>query len=109
MKNNPRAMRIVKMNARQMRAFAISDPKGFREFIKGARERDLMARHLLLHPELIRKAPKAACEALADYLLNRRWRSLYNHDRRMYLMLRQGARELEKLMRCSHPTPPAER
>jgi hypothetical protein len=91
--------RMVKMNARQMRAFAARDPQGFRQYIKGARERDLMARHLLIHPEQIPKAFKAAREALADYLLNRRWRSLYNHDRRMYLLLRAGARHIEKLIK----------
>jgi hypothetical protein len=99
----------IEMNKQQLRAFALRKPKEFRQYIRGARDRDLMARHLLIHPEQVPKASKAAREALEDYLINRRWQSLYNHDRRMYLILREGARELEKRMRCSHPTPPSER
>jgi hypothetical protein len=87
----------IEMNKQQLRAFALRKPKGFRQYIRGARDGDLMARHLLIHPEQIPKAPKAARDAVADYLLNRRWRSLYNHDRRMYRILRAGALKLEKL------------
>jgi hypothetical protein len=99
MKAALRNTRIKKMSPRQMRAFALRDPEEFRDYIKGARERDLTARDLLLHPEQIERASKADREALEDYLLNRRWRSLYNHDRRMYLLLRAGARQIEELMK----------
>ncbi len=85
------------MNKQQLRAFVLRKPKELRQYILGARDRDLMARHLLIHPDQIPKAPKAARDALADYLLNRRRRSLYNHDRRMYWILRAGALKLEKL------------
>ena len=85
------------MNKQQLRAFALRKPKEFRQYIRSARDRDLIARHLLIHPEQIPKAPKAARDALADYLLIRRWRSLYHHDRRMYWILRAGALKLEKL------------
>jgi len=33
------------MTKRQLRAFAVRDPKAFREYIRGARDRDLTARH----------------------------------------------------------------
>jgi len=88
------------MNKRQLRAFAIRDPKGFRQFIRGARERELAARHLLLHPEAVASASKTEREALRAYVKDSGWRSLYFHDRRMYHLLRTGAKLLGTETRC---------
>src|SRR4051812_19035200 len=56
----------------------------------GARQRELTARHLLLHPELIAKASASDLAALREYISRKGWRSLYGHDRRMYRLLRAG-------------------
>jgi hypothetical protein len=83
------------MDNKQLRAFARKKPKEFLRNLRGSRNRDLIARHLLLHPEQIPKAPNAARAALSDYVLSQRWRSLYNHDRRMYRILRAAALKLK--------------
>jgi hypothetical protein len=64
--------------------------------IQGARQRDLTARHLLLHPELVKTAPAADRAALGEYIDRKGWRSLYGHDRGMYRLLRAG---VEKIIR----------
>ena len=58
--------------------------------IAGARQRELTARHLLLHPELVATASAADRAALREYIDRKGWRSLYGHDRRMYRLLRAG-------------------
>ena len=85
------------MNKRQMRRLAETDPRAFRAYIAGARHRDLTARHLLLHPEMVSKASAEDLAALNEYIRERRWKSLYHHDRRMYRFLRGGAEKLEEL------------
>ncbi|MGH7972910.1 MAG: hypothetical protein ACREIC_29700 [Limisphaerales bacterium] len=90
-------MFYIEMNKQQLRAFALRKPKECGHYIRGARDLDLTARHLLIQPEQIPKAAKASRDALADYQLNRSWRSLYNHDWQVCWILRAGALELEKL------------
>jgi hypothetical protein len=58
--------------------------------MQGARQRDLAARHLLLHPEQITTATAHDRDALKEYLAAETWKSLYGHDRRMYRLLRAG-------------------
>lgn len=58
--------------------------------IVGARQRELTARHLLLHPELVKTSPAEDLAALREYIGRKGWRSLYGHDRRMYRLLRAG-------------------
>jgi hypothetical protein len=82
------------MNKRQLRAFAVRDPKAFRIFISGARDRELTARHLLLHPDQVSSASAQDLQAMRDYIKDRGWTSLYGHDRRMYWLLRAGAEKL---------------
>jgi hypothetical protein len=83
------------MNPRKLRAFALRDPAGFWDYIRGARDRELTARHLLLHPDKVASASPEAMAALRAYVQERGWRSMYNHDRRMYLLLRAGAEKLK--------------
>lgn len=85
------------MNKHQLRAFALRDPERFRRHIRGARERELAARHFLLHPDRIASASAAELEALREYIHARNWRSLYGHDRRMYRLLRAGAEKLRNI------------
>jgi hypothetical protein len=85
------------MNKHQLRALALRDPEQFRRHIRGARERELTARHLLLNPERIASASPAELEALKEYIHDRGWRSLYGHDRRMYRLLRAGAEKLRNI------------
>jgi hypothetical protein len=66
-------------------------PAEFRKWIRGARERELMARHLLLHLDELSEARPEDLSALDEYVKRGGWRSLYGHDRRMYRMLRAGA------------------
>jgi len=82
------------MNPRKLRAFARRDPKAFREYIRGARDRELTARHLLLHPEQVASASPEDLAALRNYIAEKGWSSLYGHDRRMYKLLRAGAENL---------------
>jgi hypothetical protein len=86
------------MNKRQLRAFAVRDPKAFRQFIHGARARELAARHLLLHPHQVTSASPEDLAALKDYVKDRGWGSLYGHDRRMYKLLRAGAEKLQGVL-----------
>jgi hypothetical protein len=82
------------MNKRQLRALALSDPEAFRRLIRGARDRELTARHLLLHPDQVESATPEDLHALREYIKDRGWASLYGHDRRMYRLLRAGAEKL---------------
>jgi hypothetical protein len=66
-------------------------PAEFRKRIRGARERELTARHLLLHLDKLSEARPEDLSALDEYVKRGGWRSLYGHDRRMYRMLRAGA------------------
>jgi len=84
------------MRPRQLRAFALRDPQGFRKFIRGARERELTARHLLLHPDKVASALPEELAALREYVKDGGWKSLYSHDRRMYRLLREGAEKLQR-------------
>lgn len=71
--------------------------------VRGARDRDLAARHLLLHPEDIAGASVHDLWALKDYLACETWKGLCGHDRPMYRLLRAGVPraqdELRKRMR----------
>jgi hypothetical protein len=58
---------------------------------KGARWRELTARHLLLHLELLQSASAAEIQAFTHYVKGEKWRGLYFHDRAMYLTLRRQA------------------
>jgi hypothetical protein len=82
------------MKPRQLRALALRDPVAFRKLIHGARDRELTARHLLLNPEKVVSASPEDLEALMEYINDRTWRSLYNHDRRMYRLLKAGVEKL---------------
>jgi hypothetical protein len=84
------------MNKRQLRALALRDPIAFRKLIRGARARELAARHLLLHPDQVATASAEELSALREYLQEQGWRSLYGHDRRMYRLLRAGAEKLQR-------------
>jgi hypothetical protein len=57
----------------------------------GARERDHIARNLLLHLDQLGKAAPEDLAVLTEYVRNEAWKSLYRHDRGMYLLLRAGA------------------
>jgi hypothetical protein len=82
------------MKPRQLRALALRDPAAFRRLIRGARARELTARHLLLHPEQFKSASPEDLAALRNYIAEVGWRSLYGHDRRMYKLLKAGAEKL---------------
>lgn len=82
------------MTKKQLRHLARTNPDAFRRLIKGARERELAARHLLLHPHKFPTASLEEHQALAEYLADQEWRSLYGHDRRMYYLLRAGVEKL---------------
>lgn len=83
------------MNPKQLRKLARTDPKAFRRHIKGARAREMKARHLLLHQDLIPGSSEADLAALREYVQDGTWRSLYGHDRPMYLLLRAAVERLE--------------
>jgi hypothetical protein len=82
------------MKKSQLRRLAVTDPDAFRRLIKGARERELTARHLLLNLENIATASVEDRQALAEYLADEEWKSLYGHDRRMYYLLRAGVEKV---------------
>lgn len=82
------------MNQRQMRALARRNPAEFLRRIRGARRRELEARHLLLHPEEVRNATAESLASLEEYVQAQGWRSLYHHDRAMYRLLKAGASKL---------------
>ena len=86
-----------KMTKKQIRHLAMTDPVAFRRLIKGARERELAARHLLLHPHKVPTASSEDRQALAEYLADQEWKSLYGHDRRMYYLLRAGVEKLKTI------------
>lgn len=71
---------------------------------RGARARSLAARHLLLHPNEFNQASEEDVQALAEYVREKRWTSLYHHDRRMYKLLKAGAQVLQD--RINVPPPP---
>ena len=56
----------------------------------GARKRELNARHLLLHLDQLDHASPEDLAALVEYVRAGTWKSLYGHDRRMYLLLQAG-------------------
>jgi hypothetical protein len=85
------------MNKRQLRLLAQKDPQAFRNHIAGARQRELTARYLLLHPEEVAKASPEQMIALREYIEDGGWKNLYNHDRRMWQMLRAGVQRLHGL------------
>lgn len=72
----------------------------------GVHGRSLAGRpkHLLLHPEEFNGASKEDVEALAKYVREERWRSLYHVDRRRYKLLKAGAHALKD--RLNIPPPP---
>jgi hypothetical protein len=86
------------MNKRQLRALALKDPEALRRLIRGARDRELTARHLLLHPEQVESASDEELQALREYIKDRGWSSMYGHDRRMYRLLRAGAANYRSLV-----------
>ena len=80
------------MSTRKLRLELLKlTPAEFRKRIHGARERELTARHLLLHLGKLSEARPEDLSALDEYVKRAGWRSLYGHDRRMYRMLRAGA------------------
>lgn len=83
------------MKTKQLRRLALTDPDAFRRLIKGARERELTARHLLLNPEQIATASVEDRQALSEYVADEEWKSLYGHDRRMYRLSRAGVEKLK--------------
>jgi hypothetical protein len=64
--------------------------------ITNTRERELMARALLIHPESIPGAAGAELEALGEYIARQGWRSLWRHDSRMYRVLRACAENYQR-------------
>ena len=83
------------MKPKQLRKLAQTDPEAFFRSIKGARAREMKARHLLLHQDLIPGASEADRAALREYVHDGTWRSLYGHDRAMYRLLRAAVERLE--------------
>jgi len=55
----------------------------------------LTARHLLLHLGELKEATPEQLDAVREYLTDEGWKSLYNHDRRMWRLLRDGVQRLE--------------
>ena len=55
----------------------------------------LTPQHLLLNPSGLRKASPAQLEALGRYIKRKGWKRLYNRDRRMYGLLREGLRRFK--------------
>jgi len=60
---------LIPINKRQLRSLALKDLKGFRKYLTGARVRDLIALHLLPHPEEIAKASPGRNPAAADAVI----------------------------------------
>lgn len=60
------------------------------ERVRGARQRELTARHLLLHLDEVPKATPEGRAALDEYVDRAGRRSLYGHERRMYRILRRA-------------------
>lgn len=58
---------------------------------KGARERELAARYLLLHLDRLEEATAGERDAFLKYVEAEEWRGLYGHDRGMYRLLRRQA------------------
>ena len=58
--------------------------------IQGARQRELAARHWLLHLDQLDRGSEEDLRALGEYVRAETWKSLYGHDRAMYLLLRAG-------------------
>jgi hypothetical protein len=73
-------------------------PAAFRKAISDAPQVDLVARHLLLHPDEIASAPPKEQEALWKYVHEQGWKSLYHHDRGMYFRLKRAAKKLNDRM-----------
>ena len=65
------------MRKAQLRKLATTDPAAFLRKIEGARNRELTARHLLLHRNEIETASEADLAALREYIEDHGWRSLY--------------------------------
>lgn len=61
----------------------------------GARERELLARHLLLHPEQLRRASPADREVLKTFLKDRTWESMRETDPAMYQTLAAAVAKLD--------------
>jgi hypothetical protein len=71
---------------------------------RGAEDRGLIARDLLLNPGKFDQASKEDVQAVAEYVREKRWKSLYHHDRRVYKLLKAGAQVLKD--RSNIPPPP---
>jgi hypothetical protein len=100
-------VQLKHMKPKQLRALALRDPAAFKKLIRGARARELTARHLLLHPNQVASASAEDLAALRDYVVEEGWRSLYGHDRRMYKLLKAGAQKL--LLQSSRHIPVSKR
>jgi len=64
----------------------------------GARQRELLARHLLLHPEQLRLASAADRQVLKAYLKDRTWESMRETDPAMYKTLVAAVAKIDPAM-----------
>jgi hypothetical protein len=64
----------------------------------GARERELLAQHLLFHPEQLRQASQADREVLKAFLRDRTWESMRETDPAMYNTLAAAVAKLDHAM-----------
>lgn len=87
------------------RAIALKDRRKIVEMLEqchGARERELTARHLLLHQEQIPTASVADRAALDEFVKFRQWESLRGHDDRMYRILKNAVARYKKTRQTDH-------
>ena len=62
---------------------------------KRARSQGLVARHLLLHPELAAKASAHDLDALKDFIAREKSKKFYKRDRHIYRLLKIGAKRCQ--------------
>jgi hypothetical protein len=74
---------------------------------RGAGDRGLTARNLLLNPNKFDQASKEDVQAVAEYVREKRWKSLYHHDRGMYKLLKAGAQVLKDQINILPPPRPS--
>jgi hypothetical protein len=74
---------------------------------RGAQARSLAAEHLLLNPNEFPRASKEDAQSLVEYVREKGWKTLYRHDRRMYKLLKDGARVLKGCMNIPPPPRPS--
>lgn len=64
----------------------------------GARQRDLLARHLLLHPEELRAATAEELQVVKAYVQARTWEEMRETDTAMFNTLDDAIRKLERFI-----------